>query len=581
MAANSTLRQANRLGRYEILRELGRGAIGVVYAARDKSTGAAVALKSCDAALLNLPKANFSDLFLKEVRAAWRLKHRNIVNIHDAGEASGTGYVAMELLEGETLRKVLDAGPLSIARAIKIADEIASGLAYAHEQGVVHRGVKPSNIIVLRAGGVRICDFGFGLLAEEAMLSGQREGCLSCMSPEQVGGDPVDARSDIFALGAVFYEMLARRPAFPGDSPHEIMQKIVHAEPPPPSDANPHVPRALDRIVLGMLVKRPDDRLPGAQIVLRELQRLRHELGLGEQMQAANRLAPHDSAQPAALQPPRDHEPRLRTPDAGRVRGVAPTDHGPRLRDREAFDQRDDMLLMDHEPEFERSFASRSGVFAWAALVLAVLAIGLAVFLHYSPEPAGRRITALLQQATGTAPAPPPPSPPQRASETANGAAAQPPAPPPAPQPRAAEPPAPPPPAPEPLPTAPSPTPQAESSVAAAAEPAAAKPSAAAGTTRTQEAPPATKPSAKSAEPKAGGMARLIIAVSPRGEIYIDDKHYGTTPPITTLDLEPGVHRIEVRSGSQKPYLTYMTLQAGEVRRIRHEFGAPPSGPQR
>ena len=115
--------QGNTLGRYEILRELGRGAIGAVYAARDRSTGALVALKTLDPALLNPPDANFAELFLKDGRLAWRLRHRNIVKIHDAGEAGGTAFVAMELLEGESLRKILDDGPVSVARAIQIADE--------------------------------------------------------------------------------------------------------------------------------------------------------------------------------------------------------------------------------------------------------------------------------------------------------------------------------------------------------------------------------------------------------------------------------------------------------------------------
>ena len=162
--------QANTLGRYEILRELGRGATGVVYAARDRSTGAVVALKTFDPALLNKSNASFAEFSLKDARSARRLSHRNIVKIHDAGEAGGTAYVAMELLEGESLRKILDEGPLSIARAIQIADGIACGLAYAHEEGMVHRGVKPSNVIVLRSGGVKISDFGIGQLGEAAIL---------------------------------------------------------------------------------------------------------------------------------------------------------------------------------------------------------------------------------------------------------------------------------------------------------------------------------------------------------------------------------------------------------------------------
>jgi eukaryotic-like serine/threonine-protein kinase len=165
--------------RYTSLRELGRGAIGTVYAARDRSTGTVVALKSLDPALVSAADPNLAELFLNNARAATRLRHRNIVQVHDAGEAGGAPYVAMELLEGESLRKILDDGPLPIARAIRIFDDIASALAYAHEEKIVHRGVRPSNITVLPSGVAKIADFGIGQIGEAA---------LRYKSPEQVRG---------------------------------------------------------------------------------------------------------------------------------------------------------------------------------------------------------------------------------------------------------------------------------------------------------------------------------------------------------------------------------------------------------
>jgi eukaryotic-like serine/threonine-protein kinase len=596
MAANPMLTQANTLGRYEILHELGRGAIGVVYAAREMSTGAAVALKTLDPALLN---TNFSEAFLKDARPVWqRLNHRNIVKTLDAGEAGGTAYVVMELIEGESLRKILNDGPLPVARAIQIADEIACGLAYAHEEGVVHRGIKPSNIIVLRSGGVKISDFGIGQLGEVAILSGQRAGYLSCMSPEQLRGDPVDGRSDIFAFGAVFYEMLTRRPPFAGNSPNEIMEKILHAAPPLPSKVNPHVPRALDRIVFSMLAGHPDDRMPGARILLRDLQRLQDELGLGPG-------ATTDTNEPTAPAPQAapEREPRPRTPDPNRSRGRAPMQDARRFSrhdqadvgsfsfrpdslpgEGEGFDKREAMFMMDRGPEPERSSGSRSAIFAALALVLAVLAIGLTVVLHYSSGPAERPIAASgMQQPPATAPAPSRSTAPAPVAEAPKEPAA-PAAPQPSP-PRAGgdatagqESPgnvtAPKPVPPEPL--AAEPSPSVQTGGAAADSPA---PPAAAGTAPAQGVPQAAQPTANVPKRQPGGVAKLIIAVSPQGEIYIDGKHYGTTPPITTLDLEPGMHRIEVRSGSRTPYLTYMTVQAGDVRRIRHDFDAKPSRP--
>jgi serine/threonine-protein kinase len=588
MAVDPRVTPAKTFGRYEILHELGRGAMGVVYAARDQSTGAVVALKTLDPALSTKPNANLAESILKDAHSARRLRHRNIVRIHDLGEAGGTAYVASELLEGESLRKILDNRSLSIARAIQIADEIACALAYAHEEGVVHRGVKPSNIIVLRSGGAKLGDFGIAQLGEAAILSGQRAGCLSCMSPEQVRGDPVDGRSDIFSLGAVFYEMLARRPPFEGGSPNEIKEKILHAELPLPSDVNPHVPRALDRIVFGMLAGHPDDRVPNARILLRDLQRLEEELGVGPGARA-------DTHESTATVPPAGTEPRLRTPDSNRFPGGAPVQDDPRLRQHDpqhrtrrpedkAFDDHEPMFLMDREFEPGRSSGSRPGIFAALTLVLAVLAIGLGVLLYYSPGGIERLIAASgMQPAPATAPAPSGPAGPAPVAETPKE-------PPPAPMAEAPKEPAPAPMAeapketapaspPDPIPPkplAPEPSPSAQTGSPVADPP---EEPEAGGTAPAQEAPRATPATARVADPPPGGMATLIIAVSPRGEIYIDGKHYGTTPPIKTLELEPGMHRIEVRSGSRKPFLTYMTVQAGDVRRIRHDFAAKPSRP--
>jgi len=256
--------EENILARYTIQRELGRGTLGAVYAARDRSTGAIVALKRLDPALLK-SDASLAERFLQHTRAARRLEHANIVRILDAGAAAGTGYVAMELLEGRSLRSLLDEGPLPVARAIRIARDVASGLAHAHLAVVVHGGIKPSNVMVLPSGAVKITDFGIAQLGQ-------------AVSPEQMQGGAVDHRSDLFALGALLYEMLAHRPPFEGRSPKEMMDNILHAEQPLPSQLNPLVPRALDRIVFSLLAVRPEDRLPGAPILLRDLERIEEAL---------------------------------------------------------------------------------------------------------------------------------------------------------------------------------------------------------------------------------------------------------------------------------------------------------------
>jgi len=527
----------NPLERYQILNELGRGAIGTVYSVRDRSTGAVVALKTLDPALFNEADASLGELFLKNARSAGRLRHRNIAKVHDAGEAGGTVYVAMELLEGESLRHMLDERPLSIARAIQIFDDIASALAYAHEEGMVHRGVRPSNIIVLRSGVAKISDFGIGQIGEAA---------LRYMSPEQVRGDPIDHRSDLFSLGAVFYEMLTRRAAFEGSSPKEIMENILHAEPPLPSEVNPHVPGALDGIVLSMLARHPDERFANARILLRELQRLEEGLGLGPGASAG-------TGEPTA--------------SVNRFGDLAPMQDAPRF----AVDEHDARFMMDRKREPERSSGSRVARFAALAFLLAVLPVGLGVVWYYSPGPDEPRPPAsAMQEAPATAAAPSPSTAPPPVAEAPKEPATAPAAPETSP-PRAmddakAEQ--------EPLVAEPSPPAQTESVLTQESEQAAT-----ASIAPAQEAPRAEQPTANIAEPQPGGTAKLIIAVSPQGELYVDGKHYGTTPPITTLDLEPGMHRIEIRSGSRKPYLTYMTVQAGEQRRIRYDFDAKGSRP--
>ncbi len=544
--------QENMLARHKILHELGRGATGAVYAARDRTTGAFVALKRLDPSLLK-SDASLAERFLKHARSARNLKHRNIVGIHDAGEAAGTFYVAMEMLEGETLRNLLDDGPLPVARAIQIAREIACGLAYAHLEGVMHGSLKPSNIIVLRSGVVKITDFGTGQLGHAALLSGARTGCLSYLSPEQARGDPVDHRCDIFSLGALFYEMLTRRRPFDADSSKEVMENILHAKPPPPSELNPHVPRALDAIVLRMLAAQPADRMAGVPVLLGELQRLEAGLGLESGASAG-------TGEPAASVPPAEPEPgpRLRTPDPERFRDRAPMSSAAdqfqhrQITDREMLEY--DRAMRERNSRPERSSRSRPAILAAVAVVLAALGIGLTGFMDdwlagFMDDWSGRSERGIAASRMQEAPA--------RAEQESSGIASAP-----SPLP------------PKPLVAEPSPPAQTESSVAREPE----QPATAGAPA--QEVPQATQPTAKVPAAPPGGTARLVLAVSPRGELYIDGEHHGTTPPITTLDLEPGMHRIEVRSGSRKPYLTYMTVQAGDVRRIRHDFNAKPSRPR-
>ena len=513
------------IDRYAILGELGRGPRGVVYKARDQLTDGVVALKAIDLLLEGRPASTLETAwFVSDALSAWRLTHPNIVTVYAAGEAGGKVYVAMELLKGYSLRRELDAvRSLGMLRSIRIAAEIARGLAYAHEQGVVHRNLKPSNIIILGDDELTITDFGIARIGDAAILSGEHARCLSYMSPEQICGDQaIDGRSDIFSLGAVLYEMLTRRLPFNGGAPAEIMREVLEVEPPLPSELNPDVPPVLDGMVLSMLAKAPDDRAANVGIILRGLRRLEEELG--EEL-AATAYSPEV---PAA------------------TKGAPPTAGAHTSGDRH------ETRLLTHEPRTETRERWRLvGVVLAVALAAAT---GLGVLWWQSADFTETQVLATnTEPAVAVAPARSFATGPPLTSEDLSNDGAMNLAP-------AREP------ATSAVATVSSATLESESSVGALATAPAAK-----------LTPHSTMTNAKQRRAKTsvgppGKTATLTLAVSPWGAVYIDGKLHGTTPPITTLDLSPGRHRIEVRNSSQPAYLTYATVRAGDVRSIRHEF---------
>ena len=273
--------KVNTLDRYEILGELGRGAISIVYDARDLLTDDPVALKLIEPSLWAPPTSAAEPLrFLIEAMPEWRLRHPNIVRVYDAGDSDGRLYIAMERLEGRTLRQMLDESPLpGLPRSLRMAAELASGLAHAHERGVVHRYLKPSNIFVFADDRTKITDFGMAALRDAALASPNHAACLSYMSPEEIRCDAtIDGRSDIFSLGVVLYEMLTGERPFSGDSPDEIMRNVLEAEPPLPSEVNADVAPKVDLLVWSMLAKRRFDRAPRAEILARRLRSLGEEV---------------------------------------------------------------------------------------------------------------------------------------------------------------------------------------------------------------------------------------------------------------------------------------------------------------
>ncbi len=258
----------SNLGRYEVLGELGQGAMGVVYKARDPLIDRVVAIKTINLSLAMDEKDEYEGRFYQEARAAGRLNHPNIVTIYDVGKSGDVAYIAMELLEGRELRDIMNEGTLlPIDQVLNIAAQVAQGLAYAHEHEIIHRDVKPSNIMVIRDGHVKITDFGIARMASSSVRTqtGMVLGSPKYMSPEQVMGKTIDPRSDIFSLGVMLYEMLTGQAPFDGENVNAIMYQTLNAVPPPPNTINPGVPEMVNFIVAKALAKGVEDRYQNAK----------------------------------------------------------------------------------------------------------------------------------------------------------------------------------------------------------------------------------------------------------------------------------------------------------------------------
>jgi hypothetical protein len=270
------LEPGTRLGPYEVLSPLGAGGMGEVYRARDAKLARDVAVKVLPERVAGDPEALAR--FEREARAVAAISHPNILAIHDFGKEGPVTYAVTELLEGETLRAMLAGGPLPARKATDYAIQIARGLAAAHEKGIVHRDLKPDNLFVTGDGRVKILDFGLArptaaVTARDDTRSptvtshtepGAVLGTVGYMSPEQVKGQPVDARSDIFSFGAVLYEMLAGRRAFQGGSHAETMAAILQSDPPELEGSGKALPPALERVLRRCLEKKPEQRFQSA-----------------------------------------------------------------------------------------------------------------------------------------------------------------------------------------------------------------------------------------------------------------------------------------------------------------------------
>jgi serine/threonine-protein kinase len=263
-----------RLGRYEIESLLGEGGMGRVYRARDPMIDRLVAIKTLGVDLDPAQLEEFKQRFFREARSAGRVSHPNVVTIYDVGESDGVAFIAMEHVEGRTLRESLDGGArLGVDEACRVAAQVAHALAAAHRLGIVHRDVKPGNIMVTAAGGVKLMDFGIARLPDGMRTrTGLLVGSPLYVAPERMVGWEADGRSDIFSLGVVLYEVLTGAHPFKRPSVTEVLNALVGERHDPPSAHDHRVPAVFERIFARVLAKHPDDRYQTAAEFARDLE---------------------------------------------------------------------------------------------------------------------------------------------------------------------------------------------------------------------------------------------------------------------------------------------------------------------
>ncbi len=455
--------EIEQIGRYQILAELGQGAMGVVYKAIDPLIDRTVAIKTINLNLSRDDLAEFEERFNREAKSAGRLNHPNIVTIYDVGRADHIAFIAMEYLEGNELKEIVASGVLmDFDRIASIIAQVADGLAFAHDNGVIHRDIKPANIMVLGNGNIKITDFGIAKMSSGTRTQvGVVLGSPKYMSPEQVVGKAVDGRSDIFSLGTVLYELLAGRSAFGGEDSTlaTIMYRILIEKLAPPSSINTAIPGALDYIVSKALAKEPENRYQSAREMAIDLRNYRH-LGFSAPLPAA---AIHKSELAGTV--------KIGEIDGGATIVLAP-------------------------PAGARKRGIRLAATAAAAL-LALAAGALLVGPGRERAPLAQKNPA-SQAVAGTASAPPP-------SEA--------------------------------MPQAPA-----------------------------AEVVPKPKPAPNPAQ------AKLAFAVLPWGEVFVDGRKRGASPPLREIDLPAGEHRIEIRNAGFPPYRETIKLRAGDHLKIQHKF---------
>ena len=509
-----------KLGRYVIVEEIGQGAMGVVYKAVDPLIDRTVAIKTINLDLSKEELANFEKRFQREVQSAGKLNHPNIVTVYDVGRTEGVAYMAMEFLEGKELREILDSGVvLPIEKIAHIASQVADGLGFAHEHGIVHRDVKPANVMVMKNGLIKITDFGIAQMSSASRtMSGMVMGSPKYMSPEQVVGQAVDGRSDIFSLGVVLYEMLAGKTPFAGENISAIMYQILNDEPIPPKAFNQNIPDSINFIVLKALAKHPDKRYQNAKEMARDLKRYKTmeisasgdhpppEESMERRKQARENLGDTTQMMPSLVSPN----------PSGAAHGLAPRD----------------------------GWWNTQRFLLYAAIPAMIVTFAAVVVLSKAKQPVPP--SAPSKQVVV---APPVTNP---SLDTAQQT-------PPAMQATAPV-------------LAPSDAPKVVIAKDAADKPVLNKAMEKTKTKNEKAKIDSAKKSETLSKPTIMGNASVTLAISPWGEVFVDGKRLGVSPPLRDLTLSSGKHTILIVNATFNPYSKTINLTPGSTHKIKYKF---------
>ena len=513
-----------KLGRYVIVEEIGQGAMGVVYKAVDPLIDRTVAIKTINLDLSKEELANFEKRFQREVQSAGKLNHPNIVTVYDVGRTEGVAYMAMEFLEGKELREILDSGVvLPVEKVMHIATQVAEGLGFAHEHGIVHRDVKPSNVMVLKNGLVKITDFGIAQMSSATRtMSGMVMGSPKYMSPEQVVGQAVDGRSDIFSLGIMLYEMLTGKTPFTGENISAIMYQILNDDPIPPRTFNQSIPEAINFIVLKALSKHPDQRYQNAKEMARDLKRYK----------SLDIPAPGDEPRPPE---PMERRKLLRD-NLGDETQIIPS---MMMREQTASRNRN---TSSHESWWGEMTLHRFLLYAAIPAMIITFAVVVTLSKIRQTKPAPVAISPGV--ATQTTPqSMPSPAPVETSQPTFNPSKPE-----------------------QPLRTDSS---KPFENVVTDKNVSTAKLKDDKNKLAKSETPKFMEDTAK---PMATGESRVTFAVSPWGEIFVDGKRQGVSPPLRDLKLSAGKHTILIVNETFKPYSQTIDLAPDSTHKIKYKF---------